>query len=142
MIESILKRFHEGQELDKGDLCSLLSIPVGSGEYYSLLAAANGYSRKAFDGKGLIFGQIGLDVQPCPVNCRFCSLAADVLNGHAPIIRDMEQTVQLGETVSGRGSGRYLFDDNGRIPKRSFFGIWQRGTEHPSFPRSVSGQCG
>lgn len=120
MIESILKRFHEGQELDKRDLCSLLSIPVGSGEYYSLLAAANGYSRKAFDGKGLIFGQIGLDIQPCPVNCRFCSLAADVLKGRSPIIRDMEQTVQLAKQLAAEGAADIFLMTTAEFPKDLF----------------------
>ena len=66
MIGEILQRFSPQTPLEREDLLALLALPVGSGDYYRLLAAANGYSRRAFDGKGMIFGQIGLDAQPCP----------------------------------------------------------------------------
>ena len=103
MIESILQRFAQGEDLTKEDLCTLLRVPVGSRDYYNLLAEANGYSRKAFEGKGLLFGQIGLDIQPCRINCKFCSLAADFLKGCTPFIRDPDDTVQLAKQLADSG---------------------------------------
>ena len=58
-------------------------------DYYRLLSEANAYSCRAFDGKGLLFGQIGLDIQPCRINCKFYSLAADVLKDCVPVVRDL-----------------------------------------------------
>ena len=107
MIESILQRFAQGEDLTKEDLCTLLRVPVGSRDYYNLLAEANGYSRKAFEGKGLLFGQIGLDIQPCRINCKFCSLAADFLKGCTPFIRDLDDTVQLAKQLADAGVRNY-----------------------------------
>lgn len=103
MIEQILQRFEKGETLDKADLCVLLSLPTGSKEYYQLLAAANGYSRAAFHNKGIVFGQIGLDAQPCPVNCRFCSLAQDAMQGKEVFLRPLEQTVAIAKELANEG---------------------------------------
>ena len=103
MIESVLKRFADGQTLEKQDLCALLSVPVGGEAYYRLLCAANQYSRSAFQGRGLLFGQIGLDLQPCSINCKFCSLAADVLKGCTPVIRSVEDTVRQAAELAAAG---------------------------------------
>ena len=103
MIESVLKRFADGQTLEKQDLCALLSVPVGGEAYYRLLCAANQYSRSAFQGRGLLFGQIGLDLQPCRINCKFCSLAADVLKGCTPVIRSVEDTVRQAAELAAAG---------------------------------------
>jgi hypothetical protein len=41
-------------------------------------------SREKFGSRGYVFAQIGLNAEPCSVNCRFCSLGADhySLDGH------------------------------------------------------------
>lgn len=104
MTETILQRFAAGETLNKEDLCHLLSPPVGSRAYYSLLAQANEYSRRAFGSKGLLFGQIGLDLQPCRINCKFCSMAMDVRKGCAPVIRTVEQTVQQAKDLVAAGA--------------------------------------
>lgn len=104
MIGEILERFEKGETLNKEELCKLLEIPVGSKEYYQLLAQANGYSRSTFDGKGFIFGQIGLDAQPCPVNCRFCSLAEDVMKPDEIFVRSLEETVAKAKELVEEGA--------------------------------------
>lgn len=94
MIAEILKRFEAGKTLEREELLELLEIEIGSQDYYRLLETANRYSRKTFAGKGLIFGQIGLDDQPCSVNCRFCSLAADVRKGQEGSVKCLQETVE------------------------------------------------
>ena len=71
MLNHIFEKIKKSQELTKADAMELLDINNGTEEYYQLLGLANRYSRKQFDGKGLIFAQIGLDAQPCEVNCNF-----------------------------------------------------------------------
>lgn len=104
MINDILARFDAGETLSKADLCALLQIPVGSEDYYRLLAAANGYSRRAFSGKGLIFGQLGLDAQPCRINCKFCSLAKDAMNGKPVQLCGLEDTVRRAKELAEAGA--------------------------------------
>ena len=101
MIQTILEKLASGRRPEQADLCALLEVPVGSADYYALLAAANGYSRAAFEGRGMIFAQIGLDIQPCRINCRFCSLAADYVKDKTVLIRPLEdvkaQAAQLAK---------------------------------------------
>ena len=94
MIRSIFDKFRAGQTLDREDLLTLLKIPTGSAQYYALLSEANAWARETYRGKGIIFGQIGLDNQPCRVNCRFCSLAAAVREKKPAVIRSRENTVR------------------------------------------------
>ena len=103
MIDAILNRFADGQELNREELCALLSVPVGGRDYYALLATANEYSRQTFHGEGFLFGQIGLDVQPCRINCKFCSMAADVLKDRTPVVRSLEQTVRQAKELAESG---------------------------------------
>ena len=103
-IYEILKKSADGGILTKEELLTLLKIKVGSREYYDLLATANNYSRRTFDNKGIIFGQIGLDNQPCRINCKFCSLAATVRGKSSCTIRSIENTVQQAVTMAENGA--------------------------------------
>ena len=99
MISDILHRFYIGETLKREDLLELLKIQSGTADYYQLLATANDYSRKTFSGKGTVFGQIGLDNQPCHVNCRFCSLAADIREDLPCQIRSIEDTAREAKAM-------------------------------------------
>ncbi len=103
MISDILHKFTAGETLAREDLLSLLGIHVGSEAYYRLLAAANAYSRQTFLGKGIVFGQIGLDNQPCRVNCKFCSLAAAVRGSEPCMIRSLEETRERAQALIDAG---------------------------------------
>ena len=103
MISNILNKFYNGEILSKEDLLNLLKINVGSSDYYKLLATANNYSRTSFSSKGTVFGQIGLDNQPCRINCKFCSLAANVREKLPCQIRSIEDTVHEAKTMVDAG---------------------------------------
>lgn len=63
--------------LDKEDIISLLKIDIHSNDLYNLLYYANNYCRSNFNNKGYVFAQIGINAQPCSVNCHFCSMGCD-----------------------------------------------------------------
>ena len=71
MIADILKKAADGFYLECEDALKLLSLPIGSRDYYSLLYTANAYSRQTFQNRGIVFAQIGLDSQGCGINCKF-----------------------------------------------------------------------
>jgi len=52
----------------------LLNLDLDSKETYALMETANRLSREQFKGKGENHFHIGLNVEPCPYNCLFCSL--------------------------------------------------------------------
>jgi len=63
------------QEITKEDAEKLLTIENDSPEYYSLIQTANKMTKNQFNEKGEIYGQIGINISPCPENCQFCNLA-------------------------------------------------------------------
>ncbi|MFA8437089.1 MAG: hypothetical protein ACEPOZ_21490 [Marinifilaceae bacterium] len=70
--------------LSDEEILQLLDLDTSSSEFYRLLAVSNSMSREKFGSRGYVFAQIGLNAEPCSVNCRFCSLGADhySLDGH------------------------------------------------------------
>ncbi len=71
IIEKALAR----QELGEAELIALLALPRHHAHRYQAMAAANHLTRTLAPDEGIVAGQIGLNVEPCPVDCAFCSYA-------------------------------------------------------------------
>jgi biotin synthase len=76
-IEDILKKGEERVAVNEEEAQTLLLLDLGSKEVYALMETANRLSREQFRGKGENHLHIGINVEPCRYNCRFCSLAED-----------------------------------------------------------------
>ena len=76
-VEDILKRGEDLAGLNEEEARTLLRLDLGSKEVYALMETANRLSREQFRGKGENHLHIGINVEPCRYNCRFCSLAED-----------------------------------------------------------------
>jgi len=74
-IEDILKKGESLAGLNEDEAKELLRLDLGSKEVFALMETANRLSRDLFGGKGENHLHIGVNVAPCPLNCRFCSLA-------------------------------------------------------------------
>ena len=74
-IEDILKKGENLAALNEEEAQKLLRLELGSKEVYALMETANRVSRLQFKGKGESHYHIGVNAEPCPFNCRFCSLA-------------------------------------------------------------------
>jgi biotin synthase len=79
--ERILKETIEGRPLTKAEAEGLLSVPEDSLKAALTCAAANIISRRRFQNKALLLGQIGVDMEPCEGDCGFCFFA----KSHTPI---------------------------------------------------------
>jgi biotin synthase len=77
-IENILRKARDQQGIDKEEAQELLQLDLQSREVYEVMATANHISRELFGDKGENHFHIGVNVEPCPFNCRFCSLARNV----------------------------------------------------------------
>ena len=75
-IEDILKKGVDLTGLNEAEAVDLLCLDLESREVYALMETANRMSREQFKDKGENHLHIGVNVEPCPYNCRFCSLAA------------------------------------------------------------------
>jgi biotin synthase len=72
--EDILKKGEDLAGLNEEEAQELLRLELGSKEVYALMETANRISRVQFKDKGENHFHIGVNVEPCPFNCRFCSL--------------------------------------------------------------------
>ena len=73
-ISDILKKSMDCGCISKQDAMALMRVELHSREVYALMEAANRMSRDQFSRKGENHYHIGINVEACPYNCRFCSL--------------------------------------------------------------------
>ena len=75
-VGDILDKAQKFAGISRDDAHFLLSLDVESKESYAVMETANRLSREQFKGKGENHLHIGVNVEPCPYNCSFCSLTA------------------------------------------------------------------
>ncbi len=80
-------------DLTDKEIIELLNIDTTSNDFYRLLAVSNALSRKKFHDHGYVFAQIGINAEPCSVNCKFCSLAADHYSLDSKWKKDLETLI-------------------------------------------------
>ncbi len=73
-IEEILRKGRDGVGLERDQALALVHLELESRETYALMESANHLSRGQFGRKGERHFHIGLNVEPCPMDCLFCSL--------------------------------------------------------------------
>ncbi len=77
LIDSAKKDAYSNKELDKNTLIQLLSIESGSEESEYLKQASREVTDFFFGKSVRIGSSIGVDLRPCPMNCKFCSLGEE-----------------------------------------------------------------
>ena len=73
-IENILCKGGDFAGISRPEALALMRLDLFSREAYALMETANRMSRAAFGNKAERHFHIGLNVEPCPVDCSFCSL--------------------------------------------------------------------
>lgn len=73
-IEEVLSKGRDGMPLERDQALALVHLELESRETYALMESANHLSRQQFGRKGERHFHIGLNVEPCPMDCLFCSL--------------------------------------------------------------------
>jgi len=73
-VDDLLKKGSDLIGLETAEAEFLLHLEPGSREIYALMETANAISRKQFGNKGERHFHIGINIEPCPFNCAFCSL--------------------------------------------------------------------
>ena len=91
----IFSKIEAKAELTREEAVKLLSVGNTSEAYYRLLYLARKHSEETFGNKGYVFAQIGINAEPCSVNCNFCSMAS----GHYVLPGRWQKTVD--EVVEG-----------------------------------------
>jgi biotin synthase len=129
-IEEILKKGEDFAGIGRGEAAALMRLPLHSREVYALMQAANRMSREQFRNKGENHFHIGLNVEPCPFDCSFCSLteAAGIFTEKIEFpVEDVLAWARVGEehgadALNLMTTGTYPFRrllEVGRLLKRS-----------------------
>lgn len=75
-VESILDKASD-DGISRDDARTLIRLDLHSKETYALMETADRLSRETFGLKGENHFHIGINLEPCPLNCRFCSLTRE-----------------------------------------------------------------
>lgn len=73
----LIDKLRSGYRMNAEECAFLLEFKENSLEASVTRAVADAMARAKFDNKGLVFGQIGFEIAPCPGDCQFCSFAED-----------------------------------------------------------------
>lgn len=73
-VGETLKKAADGAGIEKDEALRLMRVEMHSREFYGLMQTANRMSRDLFGDKGEIHFHIGVNVEACRMDCRFCSL--------------------------------------------------------------------
>jgi biotin synthase len=84
IISEILQKGIDGGGIDRDQALTLMRVDILSKEAYALMETSNRLSRQTFNGKGESHFHIGVNVEPCPMDCSFCSLTrrAGIFSNH------------------------------------------------------------
>jgi biotin synthase len=74
-IHDLIRKSQNGEQLNREELITLLSLPPDSPESYLVMAEANRASKDLTGNKAEVHAQLALNLAPCPCNCLFCSFA-------------------------------------------------------------------
>ena len=75
-IDAILDK--SGQDgISRDDALTLIRMDLHSKETYALMESADRLSRQTFRNKGENHVHLGINLEPCPLNCKFCSLTQE-----------------------------------------------------------------
>jgi biotin synthase len=74
-VQRILDRAQDRIPPSKEDCVVLLDCPAASIEASATRAVADAISRERFGNQAFVLGQIGIEINPCPGQCKFCSFA-------------------------------------------------------------------
>ena len=72
-IQSAKEKCLRGEVLSKEEIVHLLGIPLGSDDDRLLRKTAREIAAVLSENRAYIWCAIGVDFQPCSMNCKFCS---------------------------------------------------------------------
>jgi biotin synthase len=107
-IEAILKEACAGRAITQAEAKMLLSLPENSMDAAATRNAANMISRRRFGNRGLLLGQIGVDMAPCLGDCAFCFFAKSHTQIKPSVLSAEEIIRRCERFAAGGASGVFL----------------------------------
>jgi biotin synthase len=72
-LDRVLQGALDGNAPARDECIYLLTFPTESLEAAAIRAVADAASRRRFGNRAMLLGQIGIEIAPCPGNCKFCT---------------------------------------------------------------------
>lgn len=115
-IKEILLKAEDMAPLTRDEVLTLLRVGLHTTACYALMEAANRMSRRQFGGKGENHFHIGLNVEPCPMDCLFCSLTRQAGIFRKKIDFSMEQVIAWAKRAEAHGADALNLMTTGTYP--------------------------
>ena len=117
-VERLCAKAIGGESPSFDEAVSLLEVQPGTDQARVLERAEELLSRRANGGLGYVYGQIGIDANPCPGNCHFCSFALCNRDDREVREASFDQVAHVSELFAREGvhlisvmsSAAYRFD--------------------------------
>ncbi|MEI8123449.1 MAG: radical SAM protein [bacterium] len=105
---SILDAAQTGRAPTQEECVFLLQCPETSLEASLLRAVADSITRRQFNNEGIVLGQIGVEISPCPGKCKFCSFGEGHTAFEASAMSDAD-ILCCADSFTGSGELYALF---------------------------------
>ena len=122
-IAEILNKAADMTYLSREEALALMRIPLHTAECYALMETANRMSRSRFGNKGENHYHIGLNVEPCPLDCQFCSLTYKAGIFTEKIEFPLDQVVAWAREAEAHGADGLNIMTTGSYPFQQFLEV-------------------
>ena len=107
-VKRIIEAAQDGSPPTKGDCTHLLGFPETTIEASTMRAVADAVSRQRFNNAGMLLGQIGIEIAPCPGKCKFCSFGEEHTDFESSMLSD-DDILARGRNFTASGELYALF---------------------------------
>lgn len=107
-VNRIVREAADGRPITKDEATLLLAVAEYSLDAAVLRAAANTISRRRYDNRALLLGQIGVDMSPCAGDCAFCFFAASHTTVQPAVLSAEEVIARCDRYAAGGARGVFL----------------------------------
>ena len=73
--------------------------------------SADSITRRRFNNEGIVLGQIGIEIAPCPGKCKFCSFGEGHTTFESSVMSD-EEILRSADNFTASGELYALFPDD------------------------------
>jgi biotin synthase len=122
-VEAVLARGAGGEGIDRGQALTLMALPLHTKETYALMETAQALSREQFGNKGENHFHIGVNVAPCALDCKFCSLTKAAGIFTESIVFSNEQIVAWAKEAEASGADALNLMTTGTFPFNQLLAI-------------------
>ncbi|WP_406541284.1 hypothetical protein [Clostridium ljungdahlii] len=122
-IDKILNDAKSEKLLNKEEAIALLNVKNNSSDFYKIISLANEMTRSEFNNKAFIFAQIGLNAEPCPVNCKFCSMGKNHYTMESTWRKDINSILSETKAIVNEGINDLFLMTTADYPINDFLNI-------------------